>query len=61
MSNCWKVQITRRTSILYAVLQTDPALVEDICGNSLSVGDIYVHDKKTGPLHVNFTVSFLMS
>lgn len=55
------MQITRRTSILYAVLQTDLALTGGICDNSLSVGDIYVHDKETRPLYVKFTVSFLMS
>lgn len=51
----------RRTSILYAVLQTDLALMGGICDNSLPVGDIYVHDKETRPLYVKFTMSFLMS
>lgn len=55
------MQISRRTSILYAALQTDPALMGGICDNSLSVGDIYVHDKETRPLYVKFTMSFLMS
>lgn len=55
------MQITRRTSILYAELQTDPALMGGICDNSLSVGDIYVHDKETRPLYVKFTMSFLLS
>lgn len=55
------MQVTRRTSIFCAVLQTDPALTGDICDNSLSVGDIYVHDKETRPLYVKFTMSFLMS
>lgn len=55
------MQISRRTSFLYAALQTDPALMGGICDNSLSVGDIYVHDKETRPLYVKFTMSFLMS
>lgn len=55
------MQITRRTSILYATLQTDLALMGGIYDNSLSVGDIYVHDKETRPLYVKFTMSFLMS
>lgn len=31
-----------------------------ICDNSLSVGDIYVHDRETRPLYVKFTMSCLM-
>lgn len=50
-----------RTSILYGMLQTDLALIGGIRGNSLLVGDIYVHDKETRPLYVKFTMSFLMS
>lgn len=55
------MQVKRRTSIFCAALLTDPALMGDICDNSLSVGDIYVHDKETRPLYVKFTMSFLMS
>ena len=55
------MQVKRRTIIFCAALPTDPALTGDICDNSLSVGDIYVHDKETRSLYVKFTVSFLMS
>lgn len=55
------MRVKRRTNIFCAALPTDPPLTGDICDNSLSVGDIYVHDKETRPLYVKFTMSFLMS